>query len=579
MLGLFFFVTAPSIAQTTEKALHTMAMQNSHVSSRFATSGSLAMPSLISSLDSFTTPDVPAVPEVLASSNVLAALGISASSQLSSTPSPSAKPLLVSTEFLPPVFSQKASFLLHTPTLFESSLLPNLHHIADSTSSDLPSIYKHGLLRALVTYRKGDFVLTGGEPKGVAVEMANAFVAWLNKQRPQKTQPVRVIFIPVPFESLLSSLVAGKGDFIATGLTITPDRLEKVTFTHPYLAHVDEILVTRKGNKEPTSLEDMAGKTVNVLRGSSHVEHLKELSLKLVQKGHQPINIVFSAPGLQTEDLLAMLDAAAIDFVVCNSFEADLWAGVLSNIRPLRSLAIADDQRIAWAVHNNAPQLIASMNAFFADDAGLTLRKAQKLVSQYYASSQWKNNPLNERFQKRVDALWPYFKEYGDKYDFDYFLLLSLAFRESRLVQTARSHKGALGIMQLMPATAKSLGCRNVAQSAEANICCGTYYLHTLRENFFDDMAIREPNRTLFSLAAYNMGPTRLMRIRQKAMDMGLDPNEWFGNVEYAVQRYVGSEPVRYVLLVSAYYMAYSGAAWQYELRRTTLQKQGVRLP
>lgn len=455
----------------------------------------------------------------------------------------------------------------------------NLHHVADITGGDLPEIRKHGILRVLVTYRKGDFFIADGETRGVAADLAQNFAEWLNKKRPPGTNPVRVIFVPVAFEALISSLKEGKGDLIATGLTITPERAAQVTFTTPYLGNVDEILVTRAGNPAPTSLDDLSGRTVNVLRGSSYEANLKKLNAKFRKQGRKEMRIVPSAPGLQNEDLLAMLDAAAIDLAVSNRFSADMWAKVMKNIRPLHRVVLSKDNKLAWALPPDRPELLAAANAFMTHDAKRVANQGAKLVEKYYSSPQWRSNPLGKRFKARVDKLWPYFKKYGDKYDFDWFLLLSLAFRESRLVQTARSHKGAVGVMQLLPSTASSIGCSKVISNAEANIRCGTYYLDKLRDDYFSSSEIREPNRTLFALAAYNMGPNRLMRVRTKAADMGLDPNEWFGNVEYAALRYVGKEPVQYVVLVSAYYMAYSGAAWQYELRRKLLKEKGIRMP
>jgi membrane-bound lytic murein transglycosylase MltF len=92
---------------------------------------------------------------------------------------------------------------------------------------------------------------------------------------------------------------------------------------------------------------------------------------------------------------------------------------------------------------------------------------------------------------------------------------------------------------------------------AEANIHAGVKYLRTLMDRYFDDPALDEQNRTLFAVAAYNAGPTRISRLRSRAPKQGLDADVWFDNVEIAAGRAVGREPVRYVRDVYKYYAAY----------------------
>jgi membrane-bound lytic murein transglycosylase MltF len=59
------------------------------------------------------------------------------------------------------------------------------------------------------------------------------------------------------------------------------------------------------------------------------------------------------------------------------------------------------------------------------------------------------------------------------------------------------------------------------------------------------------------TFAAYNAGPSRISRLRSRAKDEGLDPNQWFGNVELVAAKEVGQEPVQYVTNIYKYYVAY----------------------
>lgn len=144
------------------------------------------------------------------------------------------------------------------------------------------------------------------------------------------------------------------------------------------------------------------------------------------------------------------------------------------------------------------------------------------------------------------------------QYKLDWLLMVAQGYQESGLDQEKRSNAGAVGIMQLLPSTAQD---KAVAISdihiAENNVHAGAKYVRYLIDEYFSDPALDDLNRTLFALAAYNMGPSRIRRLRQQAAQDGLDANLWFGNVEYVVARGVGREPVTYVSNIFKYYIAY----------------------
>jgi membrane-bound lytic murein transglycosylase MltF len=114
--------------------------------------------------------------------------------------------------------------------------------------------------------------------------------------------------------------------------------------------------------------------------------------------------------------------------------------------------------------------------------------------------------------------------------------------------------------MQLMPATAadKAVGIRGIDKSADRNIEAGAKYLRHLIDTYIDDPQVDERNRFLFALAAYNAGPGNLGKFRRRAVEMDLDPNRWFGNVENAAADIVGRETVQYVSNIYMYFVAYS---------------------
>jgi membrane-bound lytic murein transglycosylase MltF len=135
-------------------------------------------------------------------------------------------------------------------------------------------------------------------------------------------------------------------------------------------------------------------------------------------------------------------------------------------------------------------------------------------------------------------------------------MLAAQGFQESRLDQNAKSHVGAIGVMQIMPATGKELGVGDI-RKIEANIHGGAKYLDKLMRDYFKDAKFDEQNRALFAFAAYNAGPGRIQQMRRLAAERGLNPDVWFNNVEIVTADKVGMETTTYVRNIYKYYASY----------------------
>ncbi|RME63378.1 MAG: lytic transglycosylase F, partial [Nitrospirae bacterium] len=152
-----------------------------------------------------------------------------------------------------------------------------------------------------------------------------------------------------------------------------------------------------------------------------------------------------------------------------------------------------------------------------------------------------------------------------EKYNFDWPLLMAMAYQESGLNPKRKSYRGAVGIMQIRPSTAKEVGIRDISK-VENNIHAAVKYLDYLRKRYFNDPKLRPRDRVRFSLAAYNAGPAKVRKARNLARRMGLNPARWFRNVEIAMLRLVGQETVRYVSNINKYYILYKLAIESGEL-------------
>lgn len=149
------------------------------------------------------------------------------------------------------------------------------------------------------------------------------------------------------------------------------------------------------------------------------------------------------------------------------------------------------------------------------------------------------------------------FQRYARQYDLDYLLMMAQGYQESGFDQRATSSRGAIGIMQVMPATARDLNVGDIRQP-EANVHAGVKYIRMIIDRHLNRDPIDPLNKTLFAFAAYNCGPERLRQLRREAVRRGLNSNLWFGNVERIAGEVVGRATVDYVSKIYKYCIAYS---------------------
>jgi membrane-bound lytic murein transglycosylase MltF len=426
---------------------------------------------------------------------------------------------------------------------------------------DLGAMRKRKQIRALVTYSRTDFFFYKGRAKGVQVEFLLAYEKFLNRDIKRPENKIHISFLPVPFDQLIPALNEGRGDIAAAFLTITPQRQKQVDFATGGRFKVSELVVSNKGKVKLERLEDLSGKRVYVLSNSSYVQHLEQLNSTFSAQGLAPVEIVQADSELLSEDILELVDSGVVDITVVDDYKARLWQQLLPNLQVHEDLKVSRNNLIGWAIRNNSPELSKSLNAF-----SVKVRKGSllgnMLFRRYYRDTQWIKNPTSKQELKKLTESIELFKKYSNQYDFDYLALLAQAYQESGLEHSKRSHHGAVGIMQMLPSTARDshVSIRNITR-LENNIHAGTKYLAFLRDRYFSDPALTPENRQAFTWAAYNAGPANVIKMRNKAKVMGLDPNVWFSNVEIAASKLIGRETVQYVAHIYKYYIAYKLAS------------------
>lgn len=434
-------------------------------------------------------------------------------------------------------------------------------HLSESYTDDLPGLMQKKYIRVLTTVNRTNFFIDDGELVGYEYSLLKGYESFLNQGVSRKELQVVFEFIPVARDELIPKLVKGYGDIAAAGLTITEERKKSVAFTDPYLTGVRELVVTPKGGFDPQSVEDLSGKRVYVRKSSSYYQSLTRLNTRLRAAGKEPVRIKALNEELETETILEMVNSKGMPITVADSHLAKAWSQVLKNIEIHEEVALRNGAEIAWMVRPNNPELLSSINAFLKTHKQGTLL-GNIYFKRYYQNADKLRDPLEIEKWQNLERTREIIKKYALTYDFDWHLILALAFQESGLDHTQKSRAGAVGIMQVLPATAKDahIDIDNVDQ-VENNVHAGVKYLDFLRDRYFSSDEIRPGDQVRLSLAAYNAGPAKIRKARNLAAKMGLDPNRWFRHVELAALRLIGRETVRYVSNINKYYVLYTTLA------------------
>jgi membrane-bound lytic murein transglycosylase MltF len=123
-----------------------------------------------------------------------------------------------------------------------------------------------------------------------------------------------------------------------------------------------------------------------------------------------------------------------------------------------------------------------------------------------------------------------------------------------------------------MPATGKELKVGDI-NKIEPNIHAGVKYIRFMEEQYFKNEPMDPLNKGLFSFAAYNAGPNRIVQLRRLAARRGLNPNVWFNNVELIAAEKIGRETVTYVSNIFKYYLAYQLIVEEAKERRRAVEQ------
>lgn len=418
---------------------------------------------------------------------------------------------------------------------------------ACSRTDSLEKIKKTGTITVLTRNNAHCYYFYRDTPMGFEYDLALAFAKYLG---------VKLNILTPRWDDLMASLASGSGDFIAASMTITPSRQEQVDFSDGYL-EIQQQVIVHKSNYVVNKIEDLAGRTIHVRRGTSYEERLLELKnqgLEIRIVGHDDI---------PTEELIQRVSEKKIDITVADSNVALLNRRYYPDVKI--AFAIAEPQWLGWAVKKGGKNLLDKINAFLKkiDQE----HKLAEIYRKYYSGVEIFDYVDLKKYHQRLKTRLPKYQAIIQKASksqgFDWRLIAAVIYQESHLNPRAESHTGVRGMMQLTQDTAKEMGIRNRLDPVQS-IKGGVKYLKKLYNRHEN---IKGLDRMLFTLASYNVGYGHVRDAQKIAKQKGLDPHRWrslektlpmlrypkyYKESSYGYCR--GTEPVRYVKRILTYY-------------------------
>ncbi len=422
---------------------------------------------------------------------------------------------------------------------------------------DFDGMVEKRLVRVLAPYSRTFYFNELGRERGYAADLVRVVEKYLNTTLGKQlgNRPLTFMIVPMTRDKLISGVAEGLGD-IAVNLGVSEERKKLVDFiVAPDFPPVAEVVLT--GPKAPAvnSVDDLSGRTVHTRPSSVYHEDLVLLNERFKKAGKPLVNIVAVPDALEDEDMMEMLNLGLFEVILVDDLVANMWAPVLPKVK-VNKAAVLRTGTIGWAIRKGSPLLQKAVMEAYVNAVQKTPKNLSDRLARYSGRVRQLQNPTGSADYKRFEDTIALFRKYAARYKFDPLMLAAQGYQESQLNQDARSPVGAIGLMQVMPATGKELNVGDIT-IADSNVHAGTKYMDQLVSRELAGAELDEVNRTLFAFAAYNCGPGNMAKLRKTAAARGLDPNVWFNSVEIVTAEKIGIETTLYVRNIYKYFVAY----------------------
>ncbi|MBN1112289.1 MAG: transporter substrate-binding domain-containing protein [Bacteroidales bacterium] len=390
---------------------------------------------------------------------------------------------------------------------------------------DLIQIKERGKIVAVTSYNSVNYFMYKGLPMGYQFEMLKLLAEDLHVSLE--------IVVNNDNEDTFAKLNSGEYDIIANNLTITPSRLKQISFTSP-LTNTKQVLIQRTQDDKSAlqnhfikEINELEGKTIYVQQGTVFVETLQELSTTF----KTPITII-ELPEEQ-EDIIKLISKGEINYTVCDENVAQVNQTYYSNIDI--NISLSNDQQIAWGVRKTSSHLLNAINNWLYESK--KTGQTRILYTKYFNNKRSKNIINSEYYtlsSGKISVFDEIIKQKSQLLNWDWRMVSSMIYQESRFNPDAESWVGAYGIMQLMPNTAILYGV-DKESSTDEQITAGIKHLRYLDKKITKLGITDQDQRIKFVLASYNVGLGHILDARRLAEKYGKDPNVWDNNVDFFI--------------------------------------------
>ena len=414
----------------------------------------------------------------------------------------------------------------------------------------LDQVLETGVLRVVTRDGPTSYTIGPDGPSGPEYDLVQAFADDLG---------VALVIEPVVSVSeLLPKLLSGDAHMAAAGLSITDSRREFLNFGHPYES-VDVHLIYKLGTGKPRSLDDILGRSIEVMAGSSHVE-----LLEAIQDSYPSLTWTENAD-TSIAELLTKVAMGQVDLTIADSTDFNVQRHFYPDLRVALDLNI--DDPLAWGFpKGRGDTLLARADDFLirSDRSGLLTQVHDRYYGYTKKFDYVGTRNFIRHFENRLPRYREWFEEAGEQWGVDWRLLAAIGYQESHWRSQAVSPTGVRGLMMLTQATAEYVGIDD-RLDPKSSIFGGAQFYARQTERVAD--TVGEPDRTWMALAAYNVGFNHIKDARMIVEWHGGDPDtwvdirdalpllaerKWYSRVPFGYAR--GWEPVLYVNNIRAYY-------------------------
>jgi membrane-bound lytic murein transglycosylase F len=394
------------------------------------------------------------------------------------------------------------------------------------STCDFDSILSRGKMVVAMSNNSIDYFVYNGEPKGFQFELLQELGNYLGLK-------VEIIINNDPSKNV-NLLKNGECDIIASTWNYTKNSDGNIITSNPLL-QTELVLVQRKPGELIVNTEkkqdkiirnsdELKGKSIYVPLQSVESRLIGDLNIKNTEKFK-----IYEMPQYSQEKLVNLVAMGDIDYTICSN----ILANSLKELYPELDFetVIKKAEPIVWNFRKTSPILASKINQWINEMS--TSSRFAILTNKYFKNrEQW--FPAETKYSSassgKISKYDELIKKYSQHINWDWRLLASLIYQESRFKPDVRSRRGAWGLMQMMPSTQTFFGIDTTA-SPEMQIYAGVKYIKYL-ENAFAARIADPQERIHFILASYNIGPGHIFDAQIIAKKMGKNPKKWFNSVD-----------------------------------------------